>query len=240
MPKPPSRSPERTPDSSALLGSPLLAAIAKDDLHALVKVARARSWQPDQVLFQRGDPGDGIYAIVSGQVRIVLEGPNGTEVMVRHLTTGDVFGEFSALDGAPRSATAVATTEVSALHITVAAFNQWLDTHPAVARPMLAQLAQRVRTTNDQLAEIGLLGVEARIARRLWQRFADAARGRPRNGMRLPVNQRELAAEMGITRESVNKHLARWKNRGILSVEKGAVVLLDADTFHEESGPAIG
>jgi CRP/FNR family transcriptional regulator, cyclic AMP receptor protein len=239
MPKLPSRMPDRAPDSSALLGSPLLAAIPKKELQALVNVARVRSWQAEQVLFQRGDPGDGIYAIVSGQVRIVLEGANGTEVTVRLLTTGDVFGEFSALDGAPRSATAVTSTAVRALHITVPSFEAWLAAHSAVARPMLAQMAQRVRTTNDQLAEIGLLDVEARIARRLWQRFVDISAGLPRSGSRLQVNQRELASEIGVTRESVNKHLARWKARGVLSVGQGSVVLLDPEAFYKATGPAI-
>lgn len=235
----PSRIPERTPDSSALLGSPLLAAIPAADLQALVKLARVRSWQAEQVLFQRGDAGDGIYAMVSGRARIVLEAANGSEVIVRLLATGDVFGEFSALDGEPRSATAIASTDVRGLHISSRDFDRWLDTHPAVARPMLALLAQRVRTTNDQLAEIGLLGLEARIARRLWQRFADACDGRPRNGMRLAVNQRELAAEIGITRESVNKHLARWKARCVLAIDRGNVVLLDAEAFYGETGTAI-
>jgi CRP/FNR family cyclic AMP-dependent transcriptional regulator len=143
------------------------------------------------------------------------------------------------LDGAPRSATAITNTPVRALHISSTAFEDWLAAHPAVARPMLAQLAQRVRTTNDQLAEIGLLAVGARIARRLWQRFAEASGGRPRSGIRLQVNQRELASEIGVTRESVNKHLARWKTRGILSIENGAVVLLDPDALSRETGTAI-
>ncbi len=237
MSKLPSRMPERPPDSSSLLGSPLLAAISKDDLQALVKVAGVRPGQAQQVLFQRGDPCDGIYAIVSGHVRVVLEGANGTEVVVRLLTTGDVFGEFSALDGAPRSATAVTNTAVRALHISPAAFDAWFAAHPAVARPMLAQLAQRVRTANDQLAEVGLLDVEARIARRLWQRFVDMSTDRPRSGIRLPLNQRELASEIGVTRESVNKRLARWKARGILDVEKGTVVLLDPEALYGATGP---
>ncbi len=239
MPKLPSRLPGHPPDSSALLGSPLLAALSKEDLQELVKVARVGSWDAEYVLFQRGDPGDGIYAIVSGEVRIVLEGANGAEVIVRLLTTGDVFGEFSVLDGAPRSATAITNTELRALLVTPPAFDKWLAAHPAVARPMLTQLAQRVRTTNDQLAETRLLEVEARIARRLWQRFVSISADRPGHGARIALNQRELASEIGITRESVNKHLARWKARGVLSIDQGLLVLLDPDAFYLATGPTI-
>ena len=229
----PNRIAARHPDASALARSPLLAAIDAEDLQALVRGARARSWKAGQTLFQRGDAGDGIYAIVSGQVKIVIEGLNGAEVIVRQLTTGDVFGELAALDGSSRTATAIAVTEVKALHITNRGFDEWLEAHPRVARPMLAQLAHRLRTTNDQVAEIGLLDVGMRIARRLWQRFADDGRVRPEPGARLAVNQGALAAELGVTRESVNKHFARWKSRGIIAVEKGVVELLDADALEE-------
>jgi CRP-like cAMP-binding protein len=219
------------PDASSLAGSPLLASIDKDDLQALVRGARPRSWRAGQTLFQRGDAGDGIYAIVSGNVKIIIEGLNGAEVIVRQLTAGDVFGELSVLDGAPRTATAVATSDTKALHITVRAFDDWIDEHPRVARPMLAQLAHRLRTTNDQVAEIGLLDVGMRIARRMWQRFSDDGRTEPQPGARLAVNQGALAAELGITRESVNKHFARWKSANIIAIDKGVVTLLDAEAL---------
>jgi CRP-like cAMP-binding protein len=229
----PTRITGRHADASALAGSPLLGAIDRDDLQALVRGARARSWRAGQVLFQRGDEGDGIYAVVSGQVKIVIEGLNGAEVIVRQLTTGDVFGELAALDGSPRTASAIAVTAVQALHITNRGFDEWLEAHPRVARPMLAQLAHRLRTTNEQVAEIGLLDVGMRIARRLWQRFTDDGRIDPRAGARLAVNQGALAAELGVTRESVNKHFARWKAAGVIAVEKGVVVLVDAGALEE-------
>jgi CRP-like cAMP-binding protein len=213
--------------AAALASSPLLASIAPGDLNALVRAGRAHSWHVGQLLFQRGDAGDGMYAIVSGHVRIVLEGPSGAEVTVRRLDAGDVFGELSALDGQPRSATAVADSDVRALHISPQALRAWLQEHPAVAVPMLSQLAYRLRTTNDQVAEIGLLDVETRIARRLSARFAAGGTDAFARGSRLRLNQREFAAELGVTRESVNKHLARLKARGVISLEHGTVILLD-------------
>jgi CRP-like cAMP-binding protein len=104
---------------------------------------------------------------------------------------------------------------------------------------MLALLAHRVRTTNDQLAEIGLLEVDARIARRIWQRFGDISKGCPSVGLRLMLNQRELASELGVTRESVNKHLARWKEKGIVSVGQGSIILLDPAALYLATGPTV-
>lgn len=218
--------------ADALASSPLLASISRDDLQALARAGKPRSWAPGTMLFQRGDRGDGMYAIVSGNVRIVLEGPTGAEVIVRRLGPGDVFGELAALDGHPRSASALAETSVRALHISTRAFRAWIEEHPAVAVPLLAQLSHRLRTTNDQVAEIGLLDVETRIARRLLTRFATPPATLAR-GARVAVNQRDLAAELGLTRESVNKHLARLKTRGVIALERGAIVLLEPAALRE-------
>jgi CRP-like cAMP-binding protein len=223
-----------TEDPSALARSPLLANIAEDDLKALVRAGRLRSWRPGELLFQRGDAGDGIYAVVSGRVRIILTGRDGSEVLVRALQQGDVFGELAALDGSPRSADAIAETDVRALHIAADRFRDWMEARPRVMLLMLGQLAYRLRTTNEQVAELGLLDVATRIAVRLKQRFEeDAEGGRLPPGVRVRINQAEMAAELGITRESVNKHLARLKARGIVDIDRGVVRLIDAAALDE-------
>jgi CRP-like cAMP-binding protein len=74
-----------------------------------------------------------------------------------------------------------------------------------------------------------------RIARRMWQRFSDDGRTEPQPGDRLPVNQGALAAELGVTRESVNKHFARWKSAKIIAVDKGVVMLLDPRALRDAS-----
>ena len=207
--------------------SPLLAGIAPGDLRALVRYAEERSFGSGQMLFQRGDPGDGVFAIVSGHVKIFLEGSDGGEVIVATRTTGDVIGELSLIDNHRRSASASALGEVRTLRISSERFREWLTTHPEAAIAMLQELAARVRDTTDQVAEIALLSIDARIARRLWQLFREAANGaQPATGMRLRVNQSDLASFVGVTRESVNKHLARMKAAGIIAIEGGKVELL--------------
>lgn len=212
---------------ASLAGSPLLASMPVDDLRELVRAGRERRWRAGELLFQRGDPGDGIYAVVSGEVRIVLEGRNGAEVLVRRLRDGDVFGEMSVFDGAPRSATAVASTDVRALHIAADRFRQWVRERPAVAERLLEVLAHRLRTTSDQVAEIALTDVATRVAAKLRQRFEQEAGGQPGRGQRMRVNQGEMAAVLGVTRESVNKHLARLKERKVIALDRGWVELRD-------------
>ena len=206
--------------------SPLLARIGQADLRDLVRNAEERRLAPGQLLFQRGDPGDGVFAIVAGHVKVFLEGADGNEVIVAMRTTGDVLGELSLLDDHRRSASAIAVDEVRTLRIAADRFQEWLLSHPAASLGMLRELAVRLRDTTDQVAEIALLGIEARIARRLWELLAEAAGGEPTAGMQLRVNQSDLASFIGVTRESVNKHLARMKASGVIAIETGRVSLL--------------
>lgn len=214
--------------------SPLLARIDQADLRALVRRAEQRIYNAGQLLFQRGDPGDGIFAIVSGRVKIFLEGTEGGEVVVATRTTGDVIGELSLIDQHKRSASAAAVDRVKVAHIATADFEEWLMSHPAAAVALLRELAQRVRETVDQVGEIAILSIDTRIARRLWMYFVEAAPDAvPKQGMRVRVNQSELASVVNVTRESVNKHLRRMKEAGVITIDAGKVTLLDEASLRE-------
>ncbi len=214
--------------------SPLLARINEPDLKALVRKAEQRSFTPGQLLFQRGDPGDGVFAIVSGHVKVYLEGSDGGEVIVATRTTGDVIGELSLLDHHKRSASAAAIDNVKVARLSTQHFEEWLMAHPAAALALLHELAQRVRETTDQVAEIAILSIDTRIARRLWMYFAEETPdATPKRGQKVRVNQAQLASVVGVTRESVNKHLRRMKETGVIAINAGVVELLDDKSLRE-------
>jgi CRP/FNR family transcriptional regulator/CRP/FNR family cyclic AMP-dependent transcriptional regulator len=217
------------PDN-AFARSPLLARIDADDLKALARVAIRRSFAAGEIMFLRDEPGDGMFAIVSGRVRVFVEGGSGSsgDVTIAIRGQGEVLGEMSLLDGMARSASARAIDSVTALYVSKQSFDDWLAPRPAAARAMLEALARRLREATDQVAEIALLSVEARVARHLWLVFVDAAmEGEPQPGASLRVNQTRLASSIGVTRESVNKHLARLKQANVIDVTNGRVTLRD-------------
>ncbi len=215
-------------DHRKLARSQLLGRLAHDDLRNLLTCAVQRSFATGQVVFQRGDAGDGMYILASGDVRIVIESAQGREVTVAVLGEGDVLGELSILDGSPRSASAIAHTPVEALYVAADHFQSWLMQRPAAAVLMLAELARRVRGADHQMAEVALVNLETRIARRIWHRFVECSPDRsPQSGMTIRVNQTALAADLGVTRESVNKHLARLREPGVITVHANDVTLMD-------------
>ncbi len=212
--------------------SPLLGQVAPDDLRGLIDNADRCSFAAGRMLFTYGDPGDCVYVIVSGKVKVFLEGGDGGEIVVANRGTGEVLGEMSLLDGRERSASAAAAGDVTALRISRQQFRTWLAEHPAAAWAVLVQLATRLREATDKVGELALLPVEARVARRLWHELA-AATGddAPVVGARARVHQSEMAAALGVTRESVNKHLARLKTRGVISLDAGTVTLHQPDVL---------
>ena len=215
--------------SFPLAPSPLLAQVSQTDLRALIRNAEPRAFRSRQVLFHRGDPPAGLYAIVSGTVRIVIQEPDGAELTLATFGVGEILGELAVLDGTPRSATAVAASSLQTLYIAADSFRQWLTAHPDVMWRMLAGLAQRLRSTNEQIAEIALLPIEARIARRLWQQCLEVTGSDPAPGLRLQVNQVAWAKMLGATRESINRQLSRLRAAGVIRREGNEIVLVSPD-----------
>ncbi len=209
--------------------SPLFTRIAREDIAALVRTARPRSFRNGQILFHRGDEADGVYAIISGSICVFTEIAVGSEAVIAVRGAGDVLGEMALLDGAPRSTSARADGHTETAWVSRADFEAWLATHPAASRAMLAQLAGRLREATDQVAEMTLLDVETRLARRLWLEFKRTAAGDPSPGARLALSQGQIASLLGVTRESVNKQLAKLRARGAVTTDAGAIVLVDAE-----------
>jgi CRP-like cAMP-binding protein len=214
---------------SAFSNSPLLGRIPADDLQALARAAVRRNFAAGEIMFLRGEPGHGMFAIAQGSVRVFVDGHGGGDIVIATRAAGDVLGEMALLDGRTRSASARAIERVATLYVSRSAFEDWLAGHPTASRAMLQVLAQRLRDATDQVAELALLSVEARVARRLLRVFETANGGAPSPRAAMRINQGELAASIGVTRESVNKHLARMKQAGVIETAAGVVTLVDPE-----------
>lgn len=212
--------------------SPVLQSVATDALRALIACGHARRFPRHALIFQRGDEPDGLYLIASGQVRVTLDAADGLSITVAVMQAGDVLGELSLIDGAERSATAVAVTRVEALFVPADAFDGWLAAHPEAVRAIARGLAGRVRTTDKQLASIALLDAGTRVRTYLYEGFLAAAGG-PGEGdrTRIRINQTEVGATLGLRRETVNRELRRLADEGAIAIERGSAVLLSPEAL---------
>jgi CRP-like cAMP-binding protein len=208
--------------------APLFAGIDAAALGGLSQRAGTKRLAADQVLFHKGDPGGELYGVLAGRLRVRGLAPDGRAMVFSYLDPGAIFGEISVVDQLPRSASIDAAEPSEVLVVHRSHFAPFVLEHPQVAINLARMLAARVRNISDQTEDALLLAIPARLARRilgLAETYGKAAGSGVEIAIRLP--QQELGELVGATRESVNKLLRRWNERGIIRLEQGVLTVLD-------------
>jgi CRP-like cAMP-binding protein len=180
----------------------------------------------------RGDPGDALYGVITGRVRISASAPGGKEISLNVMEPGDAFGEIALLDGQPRTATATTLAATELIIVQRQPFLTLLQREPALAVHLIELLCQRVRWTSEQMEDSSLLHAPARIAKRLLS-LADSQSRQKTAGTPLRISQEELARFLGLSRQIVNKHLQTWKRSNWISLGRGTVLIVDASALRK-------
>jgi CRP/FNR family cyclic AMP-dependent transcriptional regulator len=180
------------------------------------------------VIFAEGELGDRLYIIVSGKVKIGRKSPDGRENLLAVFGPSDMFGELSIFDPGPRTSTATTVTEVQAVTMDRTALREWIAKRPEIAEQLLRVIARRLRRTNNMLADLIFTDVPGRVAKALLQLAHDF--GTQEGGMLRvthDLTQEEIAQLVGASRETVNKALADFAQRGWLRLEGKSVLILE-------------
>jgi len=204
------------PASLEGMAFPLFGALAAGDLVALRPLLRQRHFKAGSVVFQRGDPSDDVYLIVSGQLRISVASLDGREVAFRIVGPGEMVGELGVLDGGHRSADLTALRESVLLGLGRSALRNLLTTRPAIASGIIRFLCQRLRETSEQLEALALQRVEVRLARLLLRLAHTVAAAGGEVELILDMSQAETAALIGASRPKVNLAFAELEARGAI------------------------
>jgi CRP-like cAMP-binding protein len=217
--------------------APLFAALDDDASAALRATMNEVNVPRGQTLFDEGDPGDRLYVVTHGKIKLGRTSPDGRENLLAVLGPGEMFGELSLFDPGPRTATATAVTDSTLIGLGHDDLQPWLTGRPEVAAQLLGALARRLRRTNEAMADLVFSDVPGRVAKQLL----DLARrfGVPTDdGVRVThdLTQEELAQLVGASRETVNKALADFASRGFLRLEARAVVILDVERLSRRAG----
>jgi len=190
-----------------------------------------------EVLFTEGQPGDRLYVIVEGKVKLGATSGDGRETLLAILGPGEMFGELSLFDPGPRTATATALTDVSLIGLGNTDLRPWLTGRPEVALSLLRALARRLRRTNEAMADLVFSDVPGRVAKALLDLATKFGEPLPDGGIHVvhDLTQEELAQLVGASRETVNKALADFQNRGWLRLEQRGVDLLEPERLRRRS-----
>lgn len=199
-------------------------------LAEIATAMREMRFAAGQTIFSRGDPGDGIFFVTEGRIRISVSTADGRELSFAHALPGDVFGEIAVIDRQTRSADATALTEVSAMLLSAAAADRLIAAHPPVALAFLRFLCARLREVSDHLETVALLPIEARVARFLLDmlRTESAVSGHPTPRIKLGISQTELSLLIGASRPKVNAALVALEEAGAIT-RAGSLLECDAD-----------
>ena len=205
----------------------LFAGMGPDAVLAMARTLRARRFRRGEVLFHEGDPGDALFVVASGAVKVAVPSEDGEEAILATLRRGDFLGELALLDGAPRSASAVALEATETLALPRDQFLALVATEPAIRDALLASLAGELRRLTTHVAELHFLDLTGRLAARLARLAEEHGQTPPGGGVRLdaPLTQSDLAAMIGATRQSVNKLLGEFEADGLLRLERDSIVV---------------
>lgn len=196
-------------------------------LDALYGRARRRTYRKGEVIFHRDDPGNSLYLVISGRVRVMVASHDGEELTLAILRAGECFGEMALLAEGERTATVVALEATEALTIQHDDFLDALTGSPPALVSLLQVVTQRLVATNAQLLAASYLDVPSRLARKLLELAeTDGVVTPAGTRLELPLTQQALASMLGASRESTGRALSDFRQRGLIRTDDHRIVLL--------------
>ncbi|SDJ47258.1 Crp/Fnr family transcriptional regulator [Nonomuraea jiangxiensis] len=211
-----------------------LTMLTKEEVEALRGAGRPRRWDRGTVVMTEGDTSDWVLVLTEGRVKVSSHTSSGTEVVLAVRGAGGLLGEFSAIDGSPRSATVTALEPISG--IVVRDFPAFLERHGRVAVLLMKLITGKVRDADRKRIEYGAFDTTGRVATRLLE-LADRYGEMTNSGVRvaLPLSQDELAGWTGSSREAVSKALRTLRDRGLIETGRRRVVIHDIEGLRKRA-----
>jgi CRP/FNR family cyclic AMP-dependent transcriptional regulator len=195
-----------------------------------------RSYPRGSALFHERQISDRVIVILSGRVKLSRVSEDGTEVVFAIRDAGDLLGEQSAIDGEPRSATAIALDPVEALVVPTRDFIVFLEENPRAALQITRMLSQRLRDADRKRFEFASQDSVGRVAARiveLAERFGSPVDGGVQ--IDLPISQEELAGWTGCSREAVSKALQTLRAPGWIETRRRHITVLDLEAVRRRA-----
>ena len=208
---------------------PIFCDLESEAFDQLCRYAKHLTLKRGATICSKGDPGNSLFAVISGTVKMSISSPDGRSAIFNLIGAGEVFGEIAVLDGQARTADATANTNCELFVIDRREFLPFVRNHPALAMKFIELLCAKLRWTSDQVEQIILQNLPGRLASALI-RLAEKHELAP-GGRTIPVTQQEISEMVGMTRESINKQLRVWATRKWVRLEHGAIVVLDPESL---------
>jgi CRP-like cAMP-binding protein len=206
----------------------LFSDLSPAEVEEINEISFSKEVSADEILFFEDDPGEAIYLILEGMVKITKISTKGREKTLAILESGDLFGEMSLLDGGLRSATAQVLKPAKLLLIHRQGFLQLLHRNPEISSKIIAVLSQRLRETNQQLKNAHFKTVTERVKDYL-KKLAKEKGESTKDGTLIKqyLTHHELANLVGTSRESMTRTLHKLEEQGWLKIKDKDLIIID-------------
>ena len=210
---------------------PLFNGLDRIELERFAEVTREKSYPKGSVILFEDDPGDSLFVVRDGRVKVVLIGEDGREVILGVLGVGEYFGELSLIDDRPRSAHVIAMEDSNLLVLRREDFRKRVESSPSVAWSLLTELSRRLRRADDKIGGLVLLDVPGRIARLLL----DLAEESGTNAIEKTLTHQTIAQMIGASRETVSRAMKDIQDAGWITVERRRIALADRAALEQRA-----
>jgi CRP/FNR family transcriptional regulator, cyclic AMP receptor protein len=228
-------------DAALLSNTHLFGGMEPTALQRLADKARRRSYARGAVIFNEDDPGEALWVVVEGLVKIYLTSADGDEMVLVTLGPSTVFGELPMVDGGPRSASAAAVEASTLLTLTRTALLEALTDSSQLVDGLLRSMGSMVRRLTDQAADLVFLDLHGRVAKLLLGLAGEHTSPQvDRWALDLHLTQTDLANMVGGSRQSVNQVLRSFERLGYLDLDGRRIVIKRPELLSRRAGQPGG
>lgn len=213
--------------AETLRGIDLFAELSTDERRELANHCQVRHFEADERVVAREDSSTDVYFIVSGKVRVTIFSRAGKEVSFRDLTAGQLFGDVSAIDGGPRSASVVTLSDAIVVSMPSEAFWEVLRKHPEAAAVMLRELTRLIRSLSERVVEFSTLGVKNRIHAELLRLAREHMQDANTAVITPAPTHNEIASRVSTHREAVTRELNHLAQDNLIVRQRSGLTILD-------------
>jgi CRP/FNR family cyclic AMP-dependent transcriptional regulator len=214
---------------------PLFRELERSAVRGFAELTREQRFAKGALIVSEGDAGDALYVVRSGEVKVVVGGEDGREVILHVLGVGDHFGELALIDGRPRSAHVISTQASSLLVLRRTDFRRQVAQNPQVAWGLMVELSRRLRQADGTIGSLVLLDVPGRVAKVLLEH---ATAGDPATLVKQLTHQ-TIAQMIGASRETVSRAMAEFQEQGFIAVQRRVVTITDRTALEARTRPSL-
>ncbi len=214
--------------------NPLFSGLDEAGLAKIKGITSNRSYKKGGTLFSQGDEAHGFYLVTDGKIKIFRLSPNGQEYVMRIVGPGETIAEAAVFSGKTYPASAEVLEDSHLYYLNKSDFTALIRESPQLALNMMTGLSLLLRELAQQVEDLSLKEVSARLARFLIEE-AEKISDLPADGIEIPLEMKKnlLAARLGTIGETLSRTLAKMKQKRVITIKKDIITILNVEALKE-------